>query len=150
MSTSDYLEPLGQITANFSDLEADLAGLIWSLIGEDKKIGQIVTVQLSFSKILDTLSSLFRHKCDNKDLINELDGLIKRAQEINDKRNKFVHSVWFAGHTDTLRRVKLKAGRKKGLQMESQDMDKKELLQFGNEIFSFILTLEEFRAKANL
>ena len=150
MSTSDYLHPLGQITANFSHLEADVSGLIWSLIGDDKKIGQIVTVQLSFSKLLDTLSSLFRHKVKDKGLVDELDGLIKRAQEINDKRNKFVHSVWFAGHPNTLRRVKLKAGRKKGLQMESQDMDEEELRQFGNEIFSFILTIEEFRVKADL
>ncbi len=150
MSTPEYLEPLGQITANFSDLEADLAGLVWSLIGEDKKIGQIVTAQLSFSKLLDILSSLFRHTSDDDNLISELDGLIKQAQKIGEKRNRYVHSVWFSGHPNTLRRVKLKASRKKGLRMEEEDINVEELRQFGNEIFSFILTLEEFRKKADL
>jgi len=151
MTNSDYLHPLGQITANFSDLEADLAGLIWSLIGDDKKIGQIVTAQLSFPKLLDTLSSLFRHKFeDKKDWIDELDGLIRGAQEISDKRNTLVHSVWFAGHPNTLRRVKIKAKRKEGLRIQSEDMEAEKLREFGNEIFSFILALDKFRAKVKL
>ena len=74
MAISDYLHPLGQITANFSHLEADLAGLIWSSIGDDKKIGQIVAAQLSFSKLLDTLSSLFRNKCDDEGVNGIING----------------------------------------------------------------------------
>jgi len=150
MSTSDHLEPLGQINVNFSDVEADLSSLIWSLIGDDKEIGQIVTAQLSFHKLLDTVSSLFRHKINDKDLINELEGLLVKAKGLSDKRNTFVHSVWFAGQPNTLRRVKVGAKRKTGLRIQSEDMDADKLRQFANEIFSFILTLEKFRDKANL
>lgn len=151
MSTPGYLEPLGQINANFSEVEADISSLIWTLIGSNKRIGQIVTAQLSFRKLLDTLSALFKEQYKDEDLQNKLKKLLKQADKINAKRNRFVHSVWFTNPTTLrIRRVKVIANRKKGLQMEAEDLSAEELTTFGNEIGSFIFALERFRVKAKL
>ena len=145
MTTINYTEALGQISVNFSDLEAGLAGIAWDLIG-DKKVGQIVTAQLSFHQLLDKVSSLFRHRYEDKSLIDELEGLLVQAKLICDERNKYVHSVWFNA-PDTLHRVRLRAKRKEGLTFQSEDMNPEELSQFAHKIFSFIFILDEFRVK---
>jgi len=148
MSTPNYAEGLGQITANFNGLEADTSALIWSLIGDDK-VGQIVTAQMPFRKLLDTLSALFKYRGD-PELVAELDELIKRAQAINERRNMFVHSIWFDHLPGTLRRVKLKVSGKTGLKMDEEDIDPKELFEFSNDIGNCISALEQFRIKAGL
>jgi len=151
MTTPNYVEALGQININFTDVEADLSSMIWSLIGEDKKIGQIVTAQFfSFHQLLAALSSLFRYRFNDENLIEEMEKLLSAAQEICEERNRYVHSVWFAAHPNTLRRVKVRAKRKEGLRIQSQDMDAEELSQFGQKIFRFIFTIEDFRLKVDL
>ena len=139
MPSPDYLQPLGQITANFSEVEADISTLIWSLIGANKRIGQIVTAQLSFPRLLITLSALFKEKCNDEGLRSDLKKLLKRADKINKKRNKFVHSIWFTNPTTLpIRRVKVIANRKQGLQTETEDLSVEGMTKFGNEIGSFI------------
>jgi len=148
MSTPEYLEPLGQVTANFSDLEADLSFMVWSLIGTNKQIGQIITSQLSFASLVRVLRLLFEEKCEDKKLRAELKKLLKEADSIRVRRNTFIHSVWFTD-PKTLRVRRAKVLRSQG-EVETEDIDVKEMTKFGNRIGSFILALNRFRVKAKL
>jgi len=148
MSTPEYLEPLGQVTANFSEVEADLSYMVWSLIGANKQIGQIITSQLPFPSLVRVLRLLFEARCRDKKLRAELEELIKEANKINKKRSEFVHSVWFT-NPKTLRVRRAKVLRSQG-KVETEELSVEEMTELGNRIGSFIFALNRFRVKAKL
>jgi hypothetical protein len=57
----EHMLALGEMTVSFADVEGQISQLIWNLLGDDQKVGQIVTTQLSFRRQLDLLDALFRH-----------------------------------------------------------------------------------------
>jgi len=143
MPFAEHFHPLGQINANFSDLEADISNLIWSLIGANKRIGQIVTDRVPFARLLTMLNLLFEERCEDKRLCAELKKLVKRTDKIRKRRNKFVHSVWFTNPT-TLRVRRVKVIASEG-EMETEDLSVEEMTKFGNDIAFSIIDLDQFR-----
>ena len=126
--TPDHLRAIGQITANFAMLELTVRFSVWSLIGLDQRLGQLITADLSFRKLLDLLSNLYRYRVDDPQVIEELDGLIAEAAQAEEKRNLITHSFWAAGDThETTTRVKMTVKRYRGLKQQSQQMSVQDL-----------------------
>lgn len=148
-----FLKALGRISANFQALEMYIAAFTWSLISSDQNVGQIVTSQISFSRLCDLLSSLFRHKVKSPDLIEELDGILQRASEAEQQRNTIIHSAWLTDEEDTDKspsRFKITSKRKKGFDIQVEDTDADKLNEIADllrdvakEIIPFMSRVKE-------
>jgi len=94
-----------------------------------KRLGQIVTAELSFRQKIDLLSSIYRDKLDKPNELAELNEVLARVAEAEQKRNTIVHSVWTAYAVDgTPARIKATAKRKsKGLKMKIESVSVKDL-----------------------
>jgi hypothetical protein len=112
----------------------DIAWLVWTLNSSDTTVGQIITSQVSFRKLLAILSSLFRYRVSDDLLVQSLDDLLKNAAKVEDKRNTFIHSVWFVDNSGTSSRVKLTVRQKHGFQIQNEDVDDKRLNEFADEL----------------
>lgn len=111
-----HLEAIGQVTVNFALLESTVAFFAWELLGVEQRIGQAVTAEASFRNRVALVSSVFRLRCDDDELINELDEVLKVALACEERRNIVTHSVWAAGSTpESFTRVKTTAKISKGL-----------------------------------
>ncbi len=138
--SDDFLRALGRISANFQALEASIAFLTWSLINADQTIGQIITSQVSFNRLCDLLSSLFRYRVKEQALLEKLEEILRKASEAEQRRNTVIHSVWM---TDDVSgepfRLKITSKRKKGLDIHTENIDAAEL----NKIADFIRNVAE-------
>jgi hypothetical protein len=124
----EYLQRIGKITASFALLEQILAFFVWSLISKDSVIGQIVTAELSFKTLLSLLSSLYRHATKSDSKIKELDNLLKRALQVEEKRNVISHSIWGTGQTpNSITRINTTAKISKGLRRQFEQTTVKDL-----------------------
>jgi len=94
-----------------------------------KRLGQIVTAELSFRQKIDLLSSIYRDKLDKPAELAQLDEVLARVAEAEQKRNTIVHSVWTEYAVDgTPARIKATAKRKsKGLKMKIESVSVKDL-----------------------
>jgi hypothetical protein len=129
-----FLAALGLISVNFQCLEKHMEFFAWALIGEEQGVGQIVTSQLSFQRLCDLLVSLFRYRTEDSGLIQELEGLVKRASQVVGERDIATHSCW-AGDLDLdILRVKVTAKRKTGLQHQYEHVDPDDLLTIAHSI----------------
>ena len=143
-----FLMALGLISVNFQCLEKHMEFFAWSLIGEDQEIGQIVTSQISFNRLCDLIGSLFRYRARGSGLVKELDGLIKRASEVVEERDRVIHSSWFGDLESSILRVKITAKSKTGLKHQYEYTDPDDLLKIGRSIEQVWKDLKEFIKKA--
>ena len=120
MNISDvHCLAIGRITVAFSDLDSWLDSFIWPLIVpfEEQHVGQIVTAELSFSKKIDLLASLFKYRCKDPVKQSELKALLACISELEHKRNTIQHSLWIrqSENDEEATRLKFTAKRKYGL-----------------------------------
>lgn len=149
--TTDHLRAIGQITANFAMLEVIVAMSVWSLIGPDQRLGQIITAELSLRKLLDLLSNLYELRVNDPQLIKELKGLIAEASRAEKKRNVITHSYWAAGDTHDIRtRVKMTAKRHKGLKHQSEPMSVEDLDDIADFIGEAGNHIKEFMVRTGI
>lgn len=144
MAVSDELAlEIGRISVAFVDVEAWASFFIWSLIGPDQHVGQIVTSEVSFSRQLDMLVSLFQHRCDDSAKVERLRQLVARLSETEQQRNTFLHSLWTHQSPDLSEalRLKITAKRKKGLSHAKETVS---ATQLQNVTKSFQLILGDF------
>lgn len=142
-----FFASLGLISANFQCLEKYMEFLAWGLIGDDQEIGQIVTSQMSFIRLCDLLSSLIRYRSKNPELVKELDEIIKKASEVEEARNKVIHSCWFGDLDTKILRVKITAKGKVGLKHQYEHMEPEDLYNLGRSIKQVWETLLDFMNK---
>lgn len=141
----EQLQALGQITADFQLLEETISSLILDLIGADPDVAEIITSELSFRKLVDLLSALFKHQVRNERKIVEMERLLTRANAVEQKRNTIIHSGWTWGGTDeTITRVKTTAKQKHGLRVHTVEMNTGMLKQIADEIAELSADLSEF------
>lgn len=129
MAISDeHCLAIGKISVAFAELEAWVSFFVWQLIGPDQFVGQMVTAEMSFSRMLDLLSSLFQHRCKNTQEINDLKVLISRISSLEQKRNMVQHSLFIQQSTNPSEatRLKITAKRKKGLLHSQQVLEPKD------------------------
>ena len=94
--SDEFLKALGRVCVNFQALEMDIAWLVWILNNPDTTLGQIMTSQVSFKALLAVSSSLFRYRVTNDSLGERLAELLKRASDVEQRRNTLINSIWFA------------------------------------------------------
>jgi len=117
-----HRQEIGSITVNFALLEHMIEFSIWELITKDQFVGQIITAELSFRNRIALLSSLVRHLKEDSETISELETLLSRALQAEEKRNLITHSDWAAGKTrGTITRFKRTAKISKGLRHQSEE-----------------------------
>ena len=148
----DYLKAIGRIVVNFQNVETLLSLCTWSLIGAEQQVGMIITAQLSFSRLCDLFASLVRHRFGSSELTDDSDALMKRAAQLEEKRNAILHSLWVVdeNQSDKVSRFKITANRLKGLKQQLPAVDVEELNNIADaldglpgDLFAFM-----FRASA--
>ena len=141
----EHMQALGEMTASFASLESEVSQLIWILLGDDPKVGQIVTVQLSFQRQLDLLGALFKHKFPDSQAALELDQILAGISTVEQKRNVLTHSQFILGTApDSLFRYKATAKRSPGLKNQFERLMvtnitevTDQLNQLANELYEF-------------
>jgi hypothetical protein len=111
-------------------LEVAISIFVWQLISNDQRLGQIITAELSFRNLVGILSSIFKYRNNNQELIEELNKLLDQAIQAEEQRNLIIHSNWAVGSSqDTISRYKTTAKKSKGYsfqfeQISGEDLDK--------------------------
>lgn len=121
---------IGKIALGFSYLEDTARNVVIMLMGTDRTVGLIMTVELSFRVKLNLLASLVQHRLPNlispedssevEERYKELLVLCWRAEEF---RNTYLHSS-YAGRE----RAKISAKSKHGLRVHVEPVDSSLLL----------------------
>ena len=115
MSISDeHCLAIGKISVAFAELESWLSSFIWSLISSEQHVGQMVTAEMSFSRKLDLLVSLFQYRCKDTQERNLLKSLITRLSDLEQQRNTVQHSLWIRQSADPTEATRLKITAKRG------------------------------------
>jgi hypothetical protein len=97
-------------------LEVAISIFVWQLISNDQRLGQIITAELSFRNLVGILSSIFKYRNNNQELIEELNKLLDRAIQAEEQRNLIIHSNWAVGSSqDTISRYKTRPKNQKDI-----------------------------------
>jgi len=95
MTSDDHKKEIGRLCMAFQNLESVICFLTWTLIGECQQVGQIVTSNMSFSRVCDTLVGLSVYRFgEDTDTTKSIAALVKQASQLEQKRNRFIHSYW--------------------------------------------------------
>ena len=95
-----YYSLIGEFVVKFNFLEDKMTSLIWTFAKlnnntEDQAIARIIFKDTLFLPKLKILKNLFKyHFGKNK----RFDDICKKLKDINEKRNEFVHSLWFINY----------------------------------------------------
>ena len=122
------LARIGDVTVSFALLESVVQTLAHSLVGAGQRMGQAITAELSFRNLRALVASLSKERVLSDADLEELRGLLKRSQELEDVRNQITHSVWGAGNTKaSITRIKTTAKEKHGLRFVFEDVSEERL-----------------------
>ena len=126
---------IGDMTVSFARLELMMKGLFGSLIREHQRLGQILSAELSFSRLIDAIISLYQDRHGIDDDFKLLRGLLTRAGVIEEERNSITHSFWGASATPgAITRVKITSRRKQGYHVQFEEYDAIKLKAVVDEI----------------
>ena len=102
------LARLGESVAHFQRVDEALNICISALIGRSRKIGEIVTSEMSFRAKIAVYSALCHHTLRVDKLPDDLRELVSRLHWAEQERNTISHSLWDASEKfpDTIRREK--------------------------------------------
>lgn len=134
------LARLGECIVQFQVLEDALSKCISAMIGRSRKVGAIVTSEMSFRARLSVYGALYLHLLKAEAQPEDVAKLIKRLHWAEQERNTLVHSLWDASESkpDTIRREK-KAIRKRVFRTTEEHRTPDELDDL-NRIFEGIAT----------
>lgn len=153
---------IGKITIAFAELESWLSSFIWALMVpfSEQHIGQMVTAEMSFSRKLDLLASLFQYRCKDIQERDKLKALVTKLTKLEQERNTVQHSLWICQSDDPeeVTRLKITAKRKHGLShakevLTSQPLEDlaQELQMATSELSSFMIAslanIEQYNQK---
>ena len=91
---------VGECIIQFQRIEEMLSICISAMIGQSRRVGEIVTTEMSFRARVATFGALFMHSMRVEHLPEGVDELIKRLQWAEQKRNTLVHSLWDASESE--------------------------------------------------
>jgi hypothetical protein len=101
-------------------LEVAIFFFAMNLISIDMKIGVIIASQLSFSRLCDLFSCFFQETVSDENAHSELNNILKRAAEAEEKRNAILHSAWaVVGTKSPWARIKI--GIEEDYELEKED-----------------------------
>lgn len=113
-SWEEGLAHLGECVVQFQRIEDALSMCISAMIGRSRKVGEIVTSEMSFRARVSVFGALFVHSLRKASLPDDVVELLQRLHWAEHQRNILVHSLWDATESkpDSIRREK-KAIRKR-------------------------------------
>jgi hypothetical protein len=130
-----FLARIGDITVSFALLELMMESLADSQLQEHQRISQIITTELSFRNLRALVTSLYRERHGEDADFRALRKLMKRAAQLEEKRNQITHSIWGAGNgPDTFARIKMTAKESRGMHIDLQHVSADDLGAVANEI----------------
>lgn len=130
-----FLARIGDITVSFALLEMTIQMLAGSQLQESQRISQIITAELSFRNLRALAVSLYRERHGEDADFETLQALMKRAGQLEGKRNQITHSIWAVGDSpDTIMRIKTTAKEARGIRSDFQDMSADDLDIVADEI----------------
>lgn len=142
----EFNDAMGRVTLAFSFLEEMLSVLAALFLGQDWKVVQVITAEMSFKQKVNLVSSLYKLKYADfvlepdhdvaKEVLSELITLCFGAEQL---RNQIVHSS-YVGTT----RVKTTAKSKRGLSHVVESLDANKVLDVADHIVSVGMGVQEF------
>jgi len=147
MSISDeHCLSIGKISVAFAELESWLSSFIWSLISSEQHVGQMVTAEMSFSRKLDLLGSLFQYRCKDAQERDHLKALVSRLSDLEQQRNTVQHSLWIRQTADPTEatRLKITAKRKHGLSHAKDVLTSQPLVSLARNLQVAVSELSSF------
>ena len=139
-SWEDCLARLGECIVQFQRIEDALSVCISAMVGRSRKVGEIITAEMSFRARVATFGALFAHSLKSSTLPEDITELISRLHWAEQQRNTLVHSLWDASETkpDSILRKK-KAIRKSNLAISEEHFTPEDLEDL-NRLFEGIVT----------
>jgi hypothetical protein len=126
---------IGDVTVSFAMLEDQIRSLVGSLINEHQRVGQIITAELPFRGLRALAMSLYLERHGEDDDYAQLRALLKRATELEGKRNQVTHSIWGGGRTaGTITRIKATAKESGGLNFVFQEVSDTDLIGLAQDL----------------
>ena len=124
---------LGECIVQFQRIEEVLSACISAMIGRSRKIGKIVTTEMSYRARVALYRALFIHHYGSETLHEDILALIGRLNWAEQERNLLVHSLWDASEEfpETIKRSKA-ACRKQGLKIDKEHITPEELEDLAN------------------
>ena len=130
-----HLKSIGDITVSFALLEVNIQMLTGSLINEHQRLGRIITSELSFRRLRALTVSLYLERHGEDDDYLHLKDLMKKATDIEERRNQITHSIWGAGKDkDHITRIKTTAKEKQGIRFHFEDVSSQDLAEVADDI----------------
>ena len=139
-SWEDGLARLGECIVQFQRIEDALSVCISAMVGRSRKVGEIITAEMSFRARVATFGALFAHSLKSSTLPEDITELISRLHWAEQQRNTLVHSLWDASETkpDSILRKK-KAIRKSNLAISEEHFTPEDIEDL-NRLFEGIVT----------
>jgi hypothetical protein len=140
----EHLKHIGDITVSFALLESVLRSVAHTLLGTSQQLGQIVTAEISFKALRALTISLYlqqRGKDTNFELLTKL---MKRAADVEDKRNTITHSVWLAGKDKSISRIKTTAKERYGIRFNFESVTSEHLAGLAKDIKVLAYEIQDF------
>jgi hypothetical protein len=134
------LARLGECVAHFQRIDEALNICISALIGRSRKIGEIVTSEMSFRGKVAVYSALCHHALGVENLPEDIRGLVARLHWAEQERNTISHSLWDASkkNPNAIRREKTSS--KKGRLKVTEELLTPEDLEELGHLFEGIAT----------
>lgn len=129
-SWENGLARLGECMIEFQRIEDALCICISAMIGRSRKVGEIVTCEMSFRAKVSVFSALFLHLLEEQALPVDIIELTQRLYWAEQQRNTLTHSLWDASEKqpETIRREK-RAIRKRCLVVSEEHLTPDELAE---------------------
>jgi hypothetical protein len=132
ISRAEITHDLGSFIMEFQLLETLIKDAISFLLnGPDSTPGRIVTAEMQFHTLLNTLAALFHHETRDDDKAKLLEAVLTECQAISARRNALVHSYWYTGDDGKTVRLRMRV---KGLKPYRED-EEKDGLEAAMELF---------------
>lgn len=117
---SEFLRAIGDVVVSFALLESELKSTAEMFIGGPGRSASVVTELLPMKGIRLLLEGTFRERYGS--LESRLEALLKRTGELEELRNQIMHSLWAAGPSGSITRIKTTCRQRKGLKYKFDEM----------------------------
>ena len=138
------LVALGRVVHNYQALEYYLGVIAHVLIGHsDQRITKCITAELSFRGLVSLIAALHSEREPRRRIRAELTGLLKKASDLDARRNQLMHSVWSldaSGEQGT----RLKATAKRELRWQVEPVVGADIEKVASDIASLSVALQAF------
>jgi hypothetical protein len=117
----EHLRAIGDIVVWFQLLEVTVRHYVGALIN-DTQIRDVITAELNFRELRSLAMSLHLARFGQHAHFDELKEYMGKCGDIQDKRNRFIHSLYGAWDENAISLTKMTARGSKGLQFKSEPM----------------------------